>query len=284
MRRSHAAIVAGGGVMTLTDSLVTAVSGLTVQVAPGQLWIPGTEGGATAGMPSGLYSDGVYYCYQDATLNLTCAAANPTNPRIDLVCAVVNNAEYTSPGYGSSNTWTPAIVTGTPASSPSAPSLPGNAIALATVAVAAGASTVGTITNEQAAARLGIYPAFSLGSPSIGSLANGSTTPVALGTIVVPTATRIRVLFSASFTITGTFQALTINNTVDGTNVSSSGVGGTSYIQTHMTSGDTFWLLSAGSTHVTAGSHSIGVSLSVGGGGASLAPSEVYWEAQAVAC
>lgn len=81
---------------------------------------------------------GTYVTYNDASAVLSLNTANPTNPRIDLVCATVNDAYYT----GSLNNVVLQVVAGTPAGSPVAPALPANSITLATVAVGAGATAI----------------------------------------------------------------------------------------------------------------------------------------------
>ncbi len=81
---------------------------------------------------------GTYVTYNDASLVLSLNTADPTNPRIDLVCATVNDAYYT----GSLNNVVIQVVAGTPAGSPTAPALPANSISLATVAVGAGATAI----------------------------------------------------------------------------------------------------------------------------------------------
>jgi hypothetical protein len=81
---------------------------------------------------------GTYVTYNDASVVLSLTTANPTNPRIDLVCATVNDAYYT----GALNNVILQVVAGTPAGSPVAPALPANSITLATVAVGAGATAI----------------------------------------------------------------------------------------------------------------------------------------------
>ena len=105
-------------------------AGMSVLVASGWAAIVGTT---QANM-------GAYVGYNDATTVLTVTTANPTNPRIDLVCMTVQDAYYT----GSLNDVILQVVAGTPAGSPVAPSLPANSISLATVAVGAGATSITT--------------------------------------------------------------------------------------------------------------------------------------------
>ncbi len=122
------------------DLLVSAngTPNMTVLVAAGEALINGTQ--------SSIYQ-GAYHCLNDASVSLSIAAADPTNPRIDLVVAQVRDAAYS----GSNNDWILAVVTGTPAPSPSPPATPNNAIVLAQVAVAALASSItsGNITDKR---------------------------------------------------------------------------------------------------------------------------------------
>lgn len=110
-----------------TELKVTAGTGLVVNVAAGQ------------GMVRG------HYYISTASEALTIAAANPTNPRIDSIVLTLDP---------SANSIVLAVVTGTPAGSPVAPTLTQTDAGvfqyqLATVAVAAGAGSVGTITDTR---------------------------------------------------------------------------------------------------------------------------------------
>jgi hypothetical protein len=102
--------------------------GLSVRVASGWAAVVGT---IQANM-------GTYVGYNDATATLSINAADPTNPRIDLVCLTVNDSYYT----GALDNAILQVVAGTPAGSPVAPTLPANSISLATVAVGAGATSI----------------------------------------------------------------------------------------------------------------------------------------------
>ena len=121
---------AASGVRRTGDFAVTQNSptGMSVLIAQGWAAIIGTT---QANM-------GAYVAYNDASLVATITAADPTNPRIDRVCITVNDSAYT----GSLNNVTINVVAGTPAGSPSAPATPANSISLATIAVAAGATTI----------------------------------------------------------------------------------------------------------------------------------------------
>jgi hypothetical protein len=81
---------------------------------------------------------GTYVAYNDANNVIAVNTANPTNPRIDIVCATVQDAYYT----GSLNDVILQVVAGTPAGSPVAPSLPANSIELARIAVGAGVTSI----------------------------------------------------------------------------------------------------------------------------------------------
>jgi hypothetical protein len=129
-RLTTQALWATTGIINSASLLVTqnTPAGLSVVVASGWAAIVGTT---QANM-------GTYVTYNDASAVLSLNTANPTNPRIDLVCATVNDAYYT----GSLNNVVLQVVAGTPAGSPVAPALPANSISLATVAVGAGATAI----------------------------------------------------------------------------------------------------------------------------------------------
>ena len=121
------------GVVNSGDFAVTqraAGANMSVDVAAGHAWVRGTES----------QHQGAYHVYNDATVNLSLAASDATNPRIDLVLIRVQDAFYS----GSTDSASVAVVTGTPAASPADPSLPANALVLARVRVAATTSSIGT--------------------------------------------------------------------------------------------------------------------------------------------
>jgi hypothetical protein len=110
---------------------------MSVRVASGWAAVVGTT---TSNM-------GVYTIFNDATVVQTIVTADPTNPRIDLVCATVRDAYYS----GANNDVIFQVIAGTPAGSPVAPSLPANSISLATVAVGAAVTQInsGNITDTR---------------------------------------------------------------------------------------------------------------------------------------
>lgn len=172
-RQTAQTLLSGTGVVGSGDLAVSenATPNMSVNVAPGMIWMPGTLGAATGfpananaqtayGLPSSFDSQGSYCAYQDGTVNLTIAAADATNPRIDIVVAAVQDAQYS----GSTNQPVLQVVTGTPATTPVAPAAPASAVVLAQVAVAAGATSIDTadITDERGFARPGLNAATAL--------------------------------------------------------------------------------------------------------------------------
>lgn len=110
-----------------TELKVTAGTGLVVNVAAGQAMVRG------------------HYYISTASEALTISAADPSNPRIDSIVLTLDPTV---------NSIVLAVVAGTPASSPVAPTLTQTDAGvyqyqLATVAVAAGAGSVGTITDTR---------------------------------------------------------------------------------------------------------------------------------------
>jgi hypothetical protein len=119
------------GILSPTSLAVTAqVSpNMTVNVASG--W---------AAIVSSTANNGVYQIYNDAPVVLTIATADPSNPRIDKIVATVTDG---------SNSVAFQVLAGTPSGSPTAPATPSDSIAIANIAVAAGATSItsGNITD-----------------------------------------------------------------------------------------------------------------------------------------
>lgn len=111
----------GGGEMT-----VTAGSGLSVIVAAGLCCVPNSTSALQGGYITGLMN----------SATLTLAAADPSYYRDDLICVTISDTGTSSSGA------VVQVVTGTPASSPTLPAVPGNSIALAFVQVPGGASSL----------------------------------------------------------------------------------------------------------------------------------------------
>jgi hypothetical protein len=122
----------GTGVVVATDLAVTqrgAGANMTVDVAPGRVVIPG---------PTGRY-----LAWSDSVVNLAIAAAPGVgDSRIDVVYAEARDANAMG---GSDNDWQLAVATGTPSASPTVPSIPAYAVALARVTLS---SSTTSITNS----------------------------------------------------------------------------------------------------------------------------------------
>ena len=131
-----------GGIGTLSS--IAGVNLVRAQASPNmsvivhreRFFIPGTED----------TNQGVYHGFNDADLTVTIAAASPTLPRIDIICASIQDSFYS----GGSNQFNLGAITGTPASSPVPPTAPANSITIANIAVAANATSVtnANITNN----------------------------------------------------------------------------------------------------------------------------------------
>ncbi|HEV7679987.1 MAG TPA: hypothetical protein VGQ42_15600 [Candidatus Dormibacteraeota bacterium] len=142
LRQIIASIFPVGGVVGLNDLLVTAngTPNMTVNVAAGFGIIKGTEVATTQGS---------YHVYNDASVSKAISAADPTNPRKDLVVIKAQDAQYS----GAVNTWSIAVVTGTPNATPVDPAVPNNSFTLARILVTASKTSIvtGDITDLRGA-------------------------------------------------------------------------------------------------------------------------------------
>lgn len=112
---------------TYYDLLVipSASPSLSVQVYPGSFIVTRP-------------SNAVYQGYSSALVSVTTSNADPTNPRLDLIVARVEDA-----GVGDSFTRAQIqVITGVPAGAPTAPAAPAGSVPLATVRVNALATTI----------------------------------------------------------------------------------------------------------------------------------------------
>jgi hypothetical protein len=207
-RLTTQALWATTGIIKSTSLAVTQNSpvGMSVIIASGWCAIVGTT---QANM-------GTYVGYNDAATVVAITTANPTNPRIDLICATVNDAYYT----GSTNNVVFQVIAGTPAGTPVAPSLPANSISLATVDVAAGALSIvtGNITDTRVLVTTNIpetgdISAVTAGTGLSGGGTSGSVT-LAINTAVTADLTTAQTLTNKTLTsptINAPFINLAIN-------------------------------------------------------------------------
>jgi len=187
-------IIGQSGVRLATDLACTA-SGFNVVVASGTVYVAGT---VTA-------TQGMYQSYNDASVTLPISTAHPTLARIDRVVVTVNDSYYGS----ASDSAVITLLAGTPSASPVAPSIPANSVSLATVAIAAAATSITnaniTDTRTRAASLDYVFRA-----------SGAATTPL---TIQNNAGTQV-----ASIDYAGTLTAITLSATsVNGTTWSATG-------------------------------------------------------------
>jgi hypothetical protein len=123
-----------GGLRQLSDLVVTAASGMNVNLSAGMCVVP--QGQSNLG--------GGYICSNDGSMTLAIAASNATLARNDLVVARVRDAFYT----GTQNALSFEVITGTAASTPTDPALPTDSsfLSLYRVLVPAGATGAAQFT------------------------------------------------------------------------------------------------------------------------------------------
>jgi hypothetical protein len=200
-RLTAQALWATTGIIGTSSLEVTANSpaSMSVRVASGWAAIVGTT---TTNM-------GVYTIFNDAIDTLTITTADPTNPRIDLVCATVRDAFYS----GANNDVIFQVIAGTPAGSPVAPSLPANSISLATVAVAAGAIQInsGNITDTRTAVTTNIPETGDISSVTAGAGLTGGGSSGAV-TLAVSVATNAQTGTSYTLALADNGKIVTLSN------------------------------------------------------------------------
>ena len=145
-RQTSSDLIDAEGVVASGHLAVTANStpAMNVDVAAGSVWVQGDYSS----------DSGMYYGHNDAAVNLAIATADATYARIDLVIAQINDSAYS----GSTDDWELVVLTGTASASPAAPTLPSSAYKLASIAVAASATTIvsGNITDERSIAEIAV--------------------------------------------------------------------------------------------------------------------------------
>ena len=171
-RQTHQSLFGASGVVGAADLAVSqnASPNMSVEVAPGIVQMAGTQGSATgmlpnlgsqhssySTIPAKFTSQGLYVAYNDGETNEVIATADATNPRIDLICSSVQDAQYS----GSENRAILQVLTGTPAAIPSPPTPPENTVVLAEVEVKAKVTKIETANITDKRTIGGVLPRFS---------------------------------------------------------------------------------------------------------------------------
>lgn len=134
-----------GGVVSTGDFALSQLStpNMSVNVAAGQIWVPGSSGQA------------LYYTRSDTTVNLAIGAANVSNPRVDTIVVQIEDAAYA----GSNNDAILTVVPGAAAAGANITpgsggylagvgTVPSNALVIGYVLVPAGATSIVTADLE----------------------------------------------------------------------------------------------------------------------------------------
>jgi hypothetical protein len=125
------AVDAAHGIVRSGDLEVTekaGTPGMSVDVAAGAAWIRGTEND----------HQGAYHLYNDDVVNLAISNGDPSNGRNDLICGQIRDEFYGSAGTTDARL---VVIEGTPAATPTDPTVPDNCVVLARVNVDANEST-----------------------------------------------------------------------------------------------------------------------------------------------
>lgn len=235
-----------GGVVTAGDLQLSApASGMSVNIAAGEIWVPGSSSSTQSG----------YYCRGTSQTNLSIAASNPTNPRIDRVSALITDSAYS----GGTNTFALAVETGTPTSGATLVNLSGVAAAptssytLGYVLVPANAVNIvaADILNVAQGVTLGLASSLSQSNaPSSTTIVNGQLLVAAPGvTITLPSPTKnaiVGVVANGSVTVS---NPVTVAGTLIyglGLSAASSYSLGTALASTILESDGTNWLIISG--------------------------------------
>lgn len=138
-RQALTSMLSAGGTVATGELAISAQStpNMSVQVAAGRAWLPGSQVAAVAGV-SPFTTQAAYFGLNDAPVTVTIAAADSTNPRVDLIYLAVQDAFYS----GANNAPVLGVVTGTPAASPQVPAAPANAVSLGYAYVTANATSI----------------------------------------------------------------------------------------------------------------------------------------------
>lgn len=244
--------ILAGGTFSASDLILSAPgSGLSVNVSTGEAIIGGTEGGTQGG----------YYARVTSTTSLVISTANPTNPRIDTICATISDSGYTEPTGGSGNQFSLQVVVGTATSGATLANLTGKATLPASSLLLGYCLVPATATNIITADIANVAATVQLQNPRRASFlqpasaTNYTTTSTSLVVIdgtnlsatVQCSGSPIKVTCAGSANISTGAQTLTIENQMD----AASGGPGAAFMNT--TAFSSFCVVSV--FQPTAGSH-----------------------------
>lgn len=138
--------IANGGVSRYFGAATTGDFAVIQRGAGANMSVDVLTGGALVGGTESA-TQGVYFVFNDATVNVVISASDPTNARIDVIGLQIRDKEYS----GGTDDARLVVITGTPAGSPVVPTLPADFLTLAHVAVAANAGSIvtGNITDKR---------------------------------------------------------------------------------------------------------------------------------------
>lgn len=136
------------GVLSNADFIVTqnGTPNMSVNVAAGRIWIPGTSLSSINPGGGAYYPQGHYFAENDATVNLPISASDPSDPRIDLIVAQVQDATY----VGATNSAQLTAIVGNPTPGATLSNLlgvanaPVSSLGIGVVLVPAGATSIVT--------------------------------------------------------------------------------------------------------------------------------------------
>lgn len=135
-----------GGVARYYGAATTGDLAVVQRGAGANMSVDVGAGGAAVGGTEAA-TQGEYFVFNDATVNVVISASDPSNPRIDVIGIQIRDKEYS----GATDDARILVITGTPAASPAVPTLPADFLSLAHVAVAAAAASIVTanITDKR---------------------------------------------------------------------------------------------------------------------------------------
>lgn len=129
-RQLIGSIVPVAGVVEGFSVIQSPTPSMSISVTAGKAFVSGSI----------VSNQGMYNVVNDSPVSLTIPASNATNPRRDIIVVTVNDADVS----GTVNSVNFQVISGTPSTSPSSPSTPASSILLASIFVAAGASSIVT--------------------------------------------------------------------------------------------------------------------------------------------